>query len=69
MKTIIVLAAILVLSSCDKRSVAYSVTGDSYTLDTINIHGVDHEFLIREGNPYFSGFAHSPECPCLKKGE
>lgn len=69
MKIIIVLAAIVVLSSCQKRSVAYSVTGECYTLDTINIHGVDHEFLIREGNPYFSGFAHSPECPCLKKGE
>lgn len=69
MKIIIVLTAIAVLSSCQKRSVAYSVTGECYTLDTINIHGVDHEFLIREGNPYFSGFTHSPECPCLKKGE
>ena len=68
MKTFIVLTAIAVLSSCDKRSVVYSVTGDSYTLDTINIHGVDHEFLIQSNNQYFNGFTPSPECPCLKKG-
>ena len=67
MKIIIVLAAIVVLSSCQKRSVAYSVTGECYTLDTINIHGVDHEFIIKDHSQYYNGFTHSPECPCLKK--
>ena len=67
MKIFIVLVAILVLSSCDKRSVVYSVTECGYKLDTINVHGVYHEFLIQSNNQYFNGFTHSPECPCLKK--
>ena len=67
MKIFIVLTAIAVLSSCDRRSVAYSVAGYGYRIDTINIHGVYHEFLIQSNNQYFNGFTHSPECPCLKK--
>lgn len=65
MKIIIVLTAIDVLSSCRDREVAHSATGRRYSIDTITIHGVEHEFLYR----LFNGIAHSPECPCLKKGE
>ena len=69
MKIFIALTAIVIMSSCQEGKVAHSVTGDSYTIDTINIHGVDHEFLTKGNNPYFNGFVHSPECSCLKEGE
>ena len=65
----LILAAMLVLSLCREREVVHSATGRRYSIDTITIHGVAHEFLIRENSQYFSGITHSPECPCLKKGE
>lgn len=60
---------IFALAVYHEHSVAYSGKGSTYTLDTINIHGVDHEFIIKEHGQYSNGFTHSPECPCLKKGE
>ena len=68
MKIIFVLTAIIALSGCVRYD-AYSRNGYGYELDTINIHGVDHEFIVKDHNQYFNGFTHSPECPCLKKGE
>ena len=65
---IIVLTAIITLSGCYRYD-TYSRNGYCYELDTINIHGVDHEFIIKKHSQYFNGFTHSPECPCLKKGE
>ena len=65
----LILAAMLVLSLCRESEVVHSTAGRRYSIDTITIHGVAHEFLIRENSQYFSGITHSPECPCLKKGE
>ena len=61
------LAVIVVSSSHQGCSAAYSATGSCYSIDTITIHGVDHEFIIKKHSQYFNGFTHSPECPCLKK--
>ena len=66
---VLILATILILSLCRESEVVHSSAGRSYSIDTITIHGVAHEFLIRENSQYFSGITHSPECPCLKKGE
>ena len=66
---VLILAKILILSLCRESEVVHSSSGRSYNIDTITIHGVSHEFLIRENSQYFSGITHSPECPCLKKGE
>lgn len=66
---VLILATILILPLCRESEVVYSATGRYYSIDTITIHGVAHEFLIRENSQYFSGITHSPECPCLKKGE
>lgn len=66
---VLILAEMLVLSLCRDSEVVHSSAGRRYSIDTITIHGVAHEFLIRENSQYFSGITHSPECPCLKKGE
>lgn len=63
---IIILTVIAILSSCQERTTIHSVKGWDYELDTINIHGINHEFLIKH-KEYLNGFTHSPECPCLKK--
>ena len=63
------LTVIFVSAVYHEHIVEYSVKESTYTLDTINIHGVDHEFLIKRNSQYINGFTHSPECPCLKKGE
>lgn len=65
----LILATIFILPLCRDSEVVHSATGRYYSIDTITIHGVAHEFLIRENSQYFSGITHSPECPCLKKGE
>lgn len=65
---VLILATIFILPLCRESEVIHSATGRYYSIDTITIHGVAHEFLIRE-NIQFSGITHSPECPCLKKGE
>ena len=66
---VLIFATILILSLCRESEVVHSSAGRSYSIDTITIHGVDHEFIIKDYSQYFNGFTHSPECPCLKKGE
>ena len=70
----ILTAGILVsLVSCEPDRNKELVDGDpNHTdmyIDTIGIHGVRHEIIVRElfdGHRGFGGIMHSPECWCFK---
>ena len=69
----ILTAGILVsLVSCEPDRNKETIDGgfkDMY-IDTIGIHGVRHEIIVRElfydGHRGFGGIMHSPECWCFK---
>ena len=57
-----------ILCSCIDNAVKLkSRNGESYWIDTLTIHGKDHEVIIKNYDREFNGFIHSPECWCLNK--
>lgn len=68
MKMILLLLPIMFLASCQRADMqVQSKRYDSYFIDTITIHGVEHEFIIKCGSKFMNGICHSPECSCLKR--
>lgn len=69
---LLVIAAILMLCSCEEKPKTYIDQTATIWVDTINIHGESHEILLRSTNPSgqtnAGGMMHSPECWCGKGG-
>ena len=68
MKVLLFSCMFLLLSSCNFDAGEF---GDSnynfYRIDTLDIHGIQHEFIISDRSSMYNGFIHSPECWCLTK--
>ena len=68
-KIAILLFSIIILSSCD-NNLSESKRGRTYYIDTVSIHGVEHEFIVRYKFCHQAEiFQHSPECQCMKKNK
>lgn len=66
-KIAILLFSIIILSSCENHRTE-SKRGRIYFIDTISIHGVEHEFIVKDNFGHqVETFVHSPECQCMKK--
>lgn len=70
MKNIVILLfSIIILSSCN-NNMTESKRGNIYYIDTVSIHGVEHEFLVKDNYGHqVETFVHSPECQCMKNNK
>lgn len=70
MKNIVILLfSIIILSSCN-NNMTESKRGNIYYIDTVLIHGIEHEFLVKDNYGHqVETFVHSPECQCMKNNK
>lgn len=68
MKVLLFSCVFLILSSCRYEAYELRDSNDNhYMIDTLDIHGIQHEFIVSYMNSLYNGFVHSPECWCLTK--
>lgn len=69
--TLSLVAFIMVMTGCSnsrRPNKAPSTNGERFTIDTVTIHGNQHEILRDGSTTHYGGMMHSPECWCLKNG-
>ena len=74
MKKVIAINNEGLIAISDQNIIYYFKTKNGFTLtnkyyiDTVSIHGVEHEFLVKDNYGHqVETFVHSPECQCMKK--